>query len=79
MASTLIPRSPDLNPLDFYLWGYIKTKVYRTKPRRIDELKQRITDSVAVIPVEHLQNAFKEFDRRIRLIVVNNGAHVEVY
>ena len=73
------PRSPDLNPLDFYLWGHIKTNVYRTKPRSIDELKQRITDSIAVIPVAHLENAFREFERRIRLIIVNNGAHVEVY
>jgi hypothetical protein len=73
------PRSPDLNPLDFYLWGHIKTMVYRTKPRSIDELKQRITDSVGTISVEHLQNAFQEFERRIRLIVVQNGGHVEVY
>jgi len=53
--------------------------VYRTKPRSIDELKQRITDSVATFPVEHLQNAFQEFERRIHLIVVQNGGHVEVY
>jgi hypothetical protein len=73
------PRSSDLNPLDFYLWGHIKTNVYRTKPRSIDELKQRITDSVAAIPVQHPRNAFREFERRIHLIIVNNGAHVECY
>jgi hypothetical protein len=22
------PRSPDLSPLDFYLWGHLKTSVY---------------------------------------------------
>ena len=45
------PRSPDLNPLDFYLWGHVKTAVYRTKPRSTAELKQRITDALAAIPV----------------------------
>ncbi|EFN89314.1 hypothetical protein EAI_05291, partial [Harpegnathos saltator] len=25
-------RSPDLSPLDFFLWGYLKNKVYATKP-----------------------------------------------
>jgi len=40
------PRSPDLNPLDFYLWGHIKTLVYRTKPTSIDDLKERITSVV---------------------------------
>ena len=24
------PRSPDLNPLDFYLWGHLKALVYAT-------------------------------------------------
>ena len=73
------PYSSDLNPLDFYLWGHIKTRVCSTKPRNINELKQRITNAIEAIPVEHLQNAFREFERRIRLIIVNNGAHVEVY
>ena len=72
-------RSSDLNPMDFYLWGDIKTAVYRTKPRSIDELKQRITDAVTAIPVGYLQNAFREFERRVRLIIANNGAHIEIY
>jgi hypothetical protein len=25
------PRSPDITPLDFFLWGYVKDKVYATK------------------------------------------------
>lgn len=24
------PRSPDLTPLDFFLWGYMKSLVYET-------------------------------------------------
>ncbi|GBN89533.1 hypothetical protein AVEN_136321-1 [Araneus ventricosus] len=28
------PCSPDLNPLDFFLWGYIKQRVYATPPPR---------------------------------------------
>ena len=71
--------SPDLNPMDFYLWGHVKKAVYRTKSRSIDELKQRITDILAAIPRGHLHNAFREFERRIRLIIANNGAHVENY
>ena len=26
------PRSPDLSPLDFFFWGYIKNEVYRHVP-----------------------------------------------
>ena len=27
------PHSPDLNPPDFYMWGYLKDKVYGNNPR----------------------------------------------
>lgn len=35
-----LSRSPDIASLDFFLWGYIKDKVYFTKPRNLDELQQ---------------------------------------
>ncbi|EZA54266.1 hypothetical protein X777_06188 [Ooceraea biroi] len=39
------PRSPDLTPLDFYLWGTLKNKVYSTEVISLEDLKQRITTS----------------------------------
>ena len=33
---------PDLNPCDFFLWGYLKSKVYCPKPRTLDDLKNNI-------------------------------------
>ncbi|KMQ82561.1 transposable element tc3 transposase, partial [Lasius niger] len=36
------PRSPDINPLDFYLWGHVKSIVYRNAPNNIADLRQRI-------------------------------------
>ena len=33
------PRSPDLTPPDFYLWGKLKGSVYGNNPRTMDELK----------------------------------------
>ena len=27
------PRSPDITPLDFYLWGALKEKVYKSRPQ----------------------------------------------
>ena len=35
-------RSPDLNPCDFFLWGYLKSKVYCPKPRTLDDLENNI-------------------------------------
>ena len=31
------PRSPDITPLDFFLWGYVKDIVYQTKIRKITD------------------------------------------
>jgi Helix-turn-helix domain (DUF4817) len=36
------PRSCDLTPCDFFLWGYAKSRVYQNKPRNLVELKQEI-------------------------------------
>ena len=37
------PYSPDLNPLDFFLWGHLKDVVYRDVPLSLQELKDSIT------------------------------------
>ena len=36
------PRSPDLNPQDFFLWGYLKVRVYITHRASIQDLENRI-------------------------------------
>lgn len=35
-------RSPDLNPLDYFFWGYMKERVYETPPEDADDLFNRI-------------------------------------
>jgi len=58
-------RSPDLTPYDYFLWGYLKTKVFETRPRTIVDLKQRIQDEVAAIPVEMLREVMNSFRSRL--------------
>ncbi|PNF14515.1 hypothetical protein B7P43_G15641 [Cryptotermes secundus] len=44
------PRSPDLMPCDFFLWGYIKDRVYVPPlPRTLVELRERIYAAVMTI------------------------------
>jgi len=35
-------RSPDLSACGYFLWGYLKSKVFISKPRTTAELKQSI-------------------------------------
>ena len=43
------PRSPDSTPLDFCLWGLMKSEVYRKKVDTRDELLVNILDVIACI------------------------------
>ncbi|GBN53669.1 hypothetical protein AVEN_102338-1 [Araneus ventricosus] len=33
------PRSPDLTPMDFFLWGYLKQQVYATPSPALQDLQ----------------------------------------
>ncbi|GFU01941.1 uncharacterized protein TNCV_1524291 [Trichonephila clavipes] len=36
------PRSCDVTPLDYFLWGYVKSLVYADKPQTLDHLEDNI-------------------------------------
>jgi Helix-turn-helix domain (DUF4817) len=42
-------RSCDLTPLDFFLWGYVKSQVYANKPATLDALRVNIERAIADI------------------------------
>ena len=35
------PRSPDMTPCDFLLWGYLKLQVFVTPPRDMQDLRNQ--------------------------------------
>ena len=71
-------RSPDLTPCDFFLWGWAKEEVYKTKPRSLEELEQRIKDILGNVPVEFLQKSIANVPKRINKLLTVNEAHVEI-
>lgn len=71
------PRSPDLNPLDFFFWGYLKHKVYGSKINSLDHLIERITEETANIQANQLLNSLENFKKRILLCHSQNGQHFE--
>ena len=40
------PRSPDLSTCIFFLWGYLKSRVYTHKPRMLNNLKEAICQEI---------------------------------
>ncbi|CAH1966184.1 unnamed protein product [Acanthoscelides obtectus] len=59
------PRSPDLSPLDFFMWGHLKSKIYATQPTSLEDLRQRIVNECLQITPQILQNVRQRFEQNL--------------
>jgi hypothetical protein len=51
------PRSSDLNPCDFF-WGYLKSEVYNSLPKTLDELKENAEREIKKISKDVSNSTF---------------------
>jgi len=70
------PRSPDLSSCDFFLWGYLKSKVYETRPESIQDLKVRIQEEIRAITPALLRRVSENFRLRLTQCAQNEGGHL---
>lgn len=70
------PRSPDLSVCDFFLWGYLKLRVYEAKPRTLNELKEAIRQEITRINRDLLERVEANFRKRLQQCVNENGHHM---
>ena len=71
------PRSPDLTPVDFFLWGYLKSKVYANpRPTTLAQLRARIAAEYEAIPQETIQKTVLSIVRRCRMCLLRGGQHL---
>lgn len=71
------PRSPDLNPLDFSLWGILKHSVYDPIPSTRDELKANIEREIKKFRKSDFESIFSNFLKRCSLLQQTKGRHIE--
>ena len=55
------PRSPDLTPPDYFLWGYLKGRVYQNKSRTIIALKANITEEIQAVTADVTGKDFPKY------------------
>ncbi|GFV85869.1 uncharacterized protein TNCV_1421741 [Trichonephila clavipes] len=53
------PRSCNLTPLDYFLWGYVKYLVYADKPQTLDHLEDNIRRVIVDIRPQMLEKSSK--------------------
>jgi hypothetical protein len=70
-------RSPDLNPLDFFHWGFLKSQVYTPKPRDLNELKLALERAVARVDVDMCRRSVMDVRNRAEKCIANHGGHFE--
>lgn len=72
------PRSPDLSPLDFFLWGYLKSVVYADPPpANTQALKDRIEVSINNIPAAMCQRVYDSLRSRLEECYQRDGQHLD--
>ena len=69
------PRSCDLIPLDYDLWGVVKDKCYADKPEAIDALKDNIREDIVEIQLHIIDNVFKNWSDRVGYCMTSRGSH----
>lgn len=73
------PRSPDLAPCDYFLWGYLKDMVYKVRHGTLEALCDDITRCSASITDVQLQNAVYHSIRRAQMVLDHDGGHIEQF
>jgi hypothetical protein len=73
------PNSPDLNPLDFHVWGAMLDKYQKhvPKPKNKDELKSVLKSIWRELPQQSIDKAILSFKDRLKCCITANGGHFE--
>ncbi|GFV57939.1 putative transposable element [Trichonephila clavipes] len=68
------PRSCNLTPLDYFLWGYVKSLVYADKPQTLypDNIRRVIAD----IRPQMLEKVIGNWTSRLDYIQASRGSHM---
>ncbi|GFW77203.1 transposable element Tc3 transposase [Trichonephila clavipes] len=70
------PRSCDLTPLDYFLWGYVKSLVYAAKPQTLVHLEDNIRRVIADIRPQMLEKVIENWTFRLDYIRASRGSYM---
>ena len=59
------PNSPGLNPVDYEFWGVLQQRVYHSRIRDVDHLKQRLIEKWRCFDQNIIDRAFRQWHVRL--------------
>ena len=70
------PHSPDLSTCDFFLLGYLKSRVYAHKPHTLNDLKEAICQEIRPIDRQLLAHVMDDFKKRLENCTEEDSHHL---
>ncbi|GFU68738.1 DDE 3 domain containing protein [Trichonephila clavipes] len=70
------PRSCDLTPLDYFLWGYVKSSVYADKPQTLDHLEEKHSSCYCRYMATNVGKVIENWTSRLDYIRASRGSPV---
>ena len=74
---TLASHSPDLNPLDFFLWGHPKDQISGEHFQTLNDLKSLVQLMIRAVTPDQCGDTIQHFLLRMRRCVQRDGGHIE--
>jgi hypothetical protein len=72
------PRSPDRTSLDFFLWGFVKNRVFVPPlPGNVAKIRTRITAAVTEVTPEMPCSVWQDNDYGWDVCCITNESHIE--
>ncbi|GFX98242.1 putative DD41D transposase [Trichonephila clavipes] len=71
------PRSCDLTPLDYILWGYVKSLICADNPQTLDHLEDNIRCVIADIRPQMLEKVIENWTSRLNYIRASHGSPMQ--
>ena len=75
---SLAPSSPDLNPLDYFVWSYVENITNRTSHNSKASLIAAIRRVFAELPPALVEKACSQFRIRIEAVIEAEGGYIEL-
>ena len=74
------PNSPDLNPVDYKIWGVLQERVYRgVRIQDVEHLKKRLIEEWSKFDQRVIDKAVQQWRARLRACVAAEGGHFEFH
>ena len=71
------PKSPDMNPLDFFLWGHTMSHIFRCQPRTLTDMKDMVDDFCRSLDADLIKKVCRSVHSRAKLCLEQEGGHFE--